>query len=600
MGYTSSKKYFDSTKNKKEKLPKYSSEYFRKINKILMKEYKENAIENLSLPLNNLNSSTNIYGQKKIIKIEWIDYIYDFAEKQISKGFAFLEEFITALDKEEFLDEYNCKSFMFYKNFQIITFPNALKDFDVTKENYFKKTLSAELSVASNLGGSVASQNLSQNSDSIMRKYRNGRIKNKKFIRAAEQDLCSKEHPIIIIIKLFSEAFCNYLSINKHSLENEKFEENFVQEKFGAKINLFYKDVNYILQKFITAAQVSLKLFYKNTVDFQTLAEEKEELSNLITTIIFRNEKLYNLIFEIYSLKFEKQKRLIEKNMNILLSSKPEDFQVRQKFCLNHSTLVLQEEILKKEKEKNKNKNKNNSGSKEEDRIESKTESRKNTLLNQKKNNESQGQIIMNCPLYTVSSFNISEISNLSNKYGRFTTAVMDPKVFEFPALHKAVRESICIKANNINDAKNSKDLPKPYSIAVQILKSLNQYRAPLEQVLVICSINDEIKENITTFWKELDKYVTSKDLEIEADDLLSIYRYIIAQTQMSELIVIINMIRNFISKSIRDSSKIGYYFSMVEASVSSIEELKFPEDMNISTGIRNDGILLSPNESQC
>ena len=81
----------------------------------------------------------------------------------------------------------------------------------------------------------------------------------------------------------------------------------------------------------------------------------------------------------------------------------------------------------------------------------------------------------------------------------------------------------------------------------------------------------------INDFWKPLDCYIDNNLLNLEIDQLMTIFIYIIIQSQIYDIGVHCKIIKSF-TTCITKASMIGYYYSTVEASVlyiSSINDIK-------------------------
>ena len=94
--------------------------------------------------------------------------------------------------------------------------------------------------------------------------------------------------------------------------------------------------------------QISLKLFYSRTINYAYFNEEKDELINLITTLLFRTRNIYSTIFDLYKLSLNQELKKISRNFQELKKITPEDLGINKQYCLNITTLNYQEEILTK------------------------------------------------------------------------------------------------------------------------------------------------------------------------------------------------------------------------------------------------------------
>ena len=93
-----------------------------------------------------------------------------------------------------------------------------------------------------------------------------------------------KDHPIRIVIKLFSKEMANEINQKIHTLTN-------IDEMTKkAQLNEVVKELQHMINHF----QVALKLMYARTINFQLLTAEKDEFINLIISILFQRKKFNN------------------------------------------------------------------------------------------------------------------------------------------------------------------------------------------------------------------------------------------------------------------------------------------------------------------
>jgi hypothetical protein len=167
-----------------------------------------------------------------------------------------------------------------------------------------------------------------------------------------------------------------------------------------------------------------------------------------------------------------------------------------------------------------------------------------------------------NIPLYA----GFAQIRNTINSFNN--------KKFLFPKLHNKLRDTIAIKDQYINEVKVVGKLPVPYLSAIKLLKSLKKYKAPFEKIVIIAAISDQITESASTFWNEMEKYIKNSFLFIEADEIMTIFLFIMIKSQMPEIIIFSKMITNFTTPGTR-SFNLSYNFTLLEASLEYISSLK-------------------------
>jgi len=125
---------------------------------------------------------------------------------------------------------------------------------------------------------------------------------------------------------------------------------------------------------------------------------------------------------------------------------------------------------------------------------------------------------------------------------------------------------------NYINNCNENKCIP--YAKAIEYLKKVNENKNPYEKMMLIASISSEITSCVNDCWKGLDKIITKSLLNIDADELMSIFIYIIIKSQISELPVHTKIIKEF-TTCVTKNTMIGYYFVTVDASILYILDIK-------------------------
>lgn len=117
------------------------------------------------------------------------------------------------------------------------------------------------------------------------------------------------------------------------------------------------------------------------------------------------------------------------------------------------------------------------------------------------------------------------------------------------------------------------------YEQAVKMLKSINRYRVPFEKMILIATLASEITECVNEFWKDFENIVTSSLLNIDADELMTIFIYVVIKSHMPELLIHAKFIKEFTTSNSR-STMIGYYFTTLEASIIYILSVKDKDDL--------------------
>ena len=511
----------------------------------------------------------------------------------------------------------------------------------ITDNNY------CELDVLDNLGGSYIELNYDELlPDDPTFQYQKRRINVKKYIKIFKEHIYNNvDHPISQTISIFNKLFSKYIEDKLKEYKYQLEKQIINQERFDTLVKTFENEITDSLQEFICRMHSALKLFYSTTLDYAFFAEEKDDLINMLTSYFFRTGKLYESILNLYSYSFKDEFQTLQGKLIELKSLKPKTLGVEIKFCLDEDTLNLQNQLKKKNNNINidindKNKNKNASlFSKISGNNIIKTKNSKSNLcaiaeekediLNSLKTIEvqnlddnDQGQIIYyfnddknnnNLNIINHNNFEpkrsntklkigkeddyilekFSFLDDGKNNYNnpleliRYSVNNFNNKTLLYPKLHEQLKKNMNIY-ESINYSKNKgifdKKLPIPYSSAINLLKSIKKYKTPFEKILLIASISDQIMESANSFWKDMDQYIEKDYLFIETDEIMSIFLYIIIQSQMPELLLFCKIINNFTTQFTKGFN-ISYNYTLLEASLDNINELDIKELLKKENG---------------
>lgn len=117
------------------------------------------------------------------------------------------------------------------------------------------------------------------------------------------------------------------------------------------------------------------------------------------------------------------------------------------------------------------------------------------------------------------------------------------------------------------------------YEQAIKMLKSINRYRVPFEKMILIATLASEITECVNEFWKDFENIITSSLLNIDADELMTIFIFVVIKSHMPDLLIHSKFIKEFTTSNSR-STMIGYYFTTLEASIIYILSTKDKESL--------------------
>lgn len=112
----------------------------------------------------------------------------------------------------------------------------------------------------------------------------------------------------------------------------------------------------------------------------------------------------------------------------------------------------------------------------------------------------------------------------------------------------------------------------KAYGKAVDKLRELENQFSPLKKLGVVIQTSRVLCECVDEYWKD-DTTVSKDDLVISADQILSIFLYIVIKAKIPDLSGHVQMICEFGRKIIQNGS-MGYYVTTLEACVEQVETM--------------------------
>ena len=608
--------------------------------------------------------------------INWLDFLYTYLEEEKLKNRYWAAQMLDKLDEEYFLSENKYLSQFFFEEYGIQSMPDC-----INKKRKRERKININtsmLNVTQNLGGSFGeSFNQFDNEDDAGYKYKEFRNKVKRYIMNFKEHILNKDHPINIVAQIFESVWVDFAN-KKLDLMRKNYP--ITNEENKKDIEKDVAELTYQFQKFVIKLQICLKLFYSRTINYSFFNEEKDELINLITTLIFRTGRIYEVMFSLYEFSLRNEIEDMTRKYQRLKKITPEELGVAKQFCLNKETLDLQEQILLKNlKEINEKENNNKTKSKEsnekidlekgtieidirEKNIEKNKISTLLTVIKEKKsriprpgdrdmedmkvnldfdddNSESQNTLAIyankNDSVYVESNnnflgsilpklegndllapsanvsvdnatihnkglaLNINDSgddlinNNINNNKNKQNEYLFSKKVFQDNLQEEGndnvfiVRDSNAVSKNvmpfvpekiigRVSFMRRNVDdfLSYPYETAIQLLKQIRRYKTPFEKMMIIASISNEITDCINDFWTEMENYIKKDFLGIEAEQIMTIFIYIIIKSGITDIFVHCKMIKYFTTCTTK-SSMIGYYYSTIEASITYIKTLK-------------------------
>ena len=434
------------------------------------------------------------------------------------------------------------------------------------------------------------------NSDSYKESYRKNKneinsYKIREHITLIRSQLDKDDHPISKIIKKFSEVYIEIL--------NKRY-ESVRESKNSSKINEIKGEIIKDIQSFVEIISVGLKLFYSRTINYESFISEKDEFINLICFFLFKDNNFYINLFKFFELSNEEKKNNFKIKKIDLGELAPEDFDVPPQFCLNKITKDLKEKKSYKNNAFLKKKKKKAEIVDYFEKLDTNKEVFNNSVLNKN---------------YCFDGFqNINKLDKIDNgnKFLSFIDEKTEPQpknyknnlikddnsfaptktvssYKDFSETFNSLNETLIEKyEEEMNDNPSKLDIPKldnpdkidensPYSEEIKYIQTIKDFNIPLDKLTIIALTSVLITDEVDNYWKG--EKVFKDYLTIEADDLMSIYLYIIYNMDLPSIFTELDFIKYFTGSTTKQSM-IGYYFSTIEGCLTFIMDSKTKEDL--------------------
>ena len=507
------KEYFYSIKKSMRTLYKDLDNNVNNINKAIERKYFDKNITIRKVQINQNQQQKNLTWKKYILN-------YFKSKENFESYYSYI---INEIEDEIFLSENKYTSFAFFKEFELMTKPQIFKDFDkkiinendTNDENVVKQLIFP-------YDENIEENNYLNTSKQIITnitKYLGGSFNANNITQSISSDITTHEY------KLIRKRIKEIIKIFKRHLENkdhpitiiisifEKYFTNYLTKK-----KIFFNNNNYIgIENFNNAIIEELHSFILKCQSALKLMYSKsvnfqyfsQEKDETINLITHFLFQTGNLYNEIYEL------------FSIELNQKIEDLSIKLQLLKDISPkdlkipeqFALDESTEKYKEELIKKKN----------QLYEKNE-------NKNKNNNEENDILKN----SITSLNIeNEI---------LTNTKMEKRKY-------------------LNG----------YKSAIQLIKSLKYNKSPFNKIMIIASISTEIIKCINNYWEGMNNYISNSLLNINSDELITIFLYIIINSQMPEILIHNKIISKFTTKATQQSS-IYYYFNTLIGAIEYIQ----------------------------
>ena len=216
----------------------------------------------------------------------------------------------------------------------------------------------------------------------------------------------------------------------------------------------------------------------------------------------------------------------LEEQFELMGDVLPQEMGIKDKFCLNEKTKQFMEK-LKSERKNSKIYNKN-------------SKNNNSNILSINVNGEEKILDVKDDEDIT-SSINDNKSNNVDKSDSKVSSSKISSSHENNDNSLKVTSDSgkLNLFTKDFSLLSEEKDYSKmPYGQAIEFLKKLSDFKVPLEKLIIIASISSLITECVNKYWKSMERFIQPSMLSIDADELMTIFMYIIYKCHMPLLFV--------------------------------------------------------------
>ena len=515
--------------------------------------------------------------------ISWKSYLlYHLRYLEKENGYIWAHSLYEILSSENFPEQIKFQNLFFYQEHQILSnlkmnitsefdfedfgYTNMIKEKDYISNVeeplleqapqdpfYIVKSKISNTLMASFISGGSDSFNSSLKKDPN-KEYHFNKNKIKEYMDIFRQHLSIKEHPINFVIMEFSKQF-----IPRIDDVIKSYKTDYKDKKLSCEEKAL--DIITQLQEFMVLIQIVIKIFYSRSITYVYFRDEKDEFLNLVSFIIFNNDKIYKKFFELFELMNKENEEILESKFKLLGDLTPEEIGIKPEFCLNQKTNELIEKLKEEKKnlpksEKDSDNNDNNDRltlniNGEEKIINDETDIDTIPLKDNKEKEikQSTNTINTNSSRLTVENF---KITSDTGKLNIFTNDLFK---------------------NTVNFNSN-----EPYYEAILYIKKIKDFKVPLQKLIVVASLSNVITGCVNKFWKNMENIIKPEMLSIDSDELMTIFIYIIYKCKIPSIFVHADFINYFTTPTTK-ATMVGYYYITFRGCLDFLLDIKSKSD---------------------
>ena len=497
--------------------------------------------------------------------ISWKSYLlYHLRYLEKENGYIWAHSLYEILSSENFPEQVKFQNLFFYQEHQILSnlkmkinsefdfedfgYTNMIKEKDYisnveeplleqTPQDpfYIVKSKISNTLMASFISGGSDSFNSSLKKDPN-KEYHFNKNKIKEYMDIFRQHLSIKEHPINFVIMEFFNQF-----IPRIDDVIKLYKTDYKDKKISCEEKAL--DIITQLQEFMVLIQIIIKIFYSRSISYAYFRDEKDEFLNLVSFIIFNNDKIYKKFFELFELMNKENEEILESKFNLLGDLTPEEIGIKPEFCLNQKT----NELIEKLKEETKNLPKSEKDSNNNDNND-----RLTLNINGEEKIINDETDIDTIPVKENKEKEIQQSTNTINTNSSRLTMENFKITSDTGKLN--------IFTNDLFKSTVNFDSNEPYYEAILYIKKIKDFKVPLQKLIVVASLSNVITGCVNKFWKNMENIIKPEMLSIDSDELMTIFIYIIYKCKIPSIFVHADFINYFTTPTTK-ATMVGYYY---------------------------------------
>ena len=515
--------------------------------------------------------------------ISWKSYLlYHLRYLEKENGYIWAHSLYEILSSENFPEQVKFQNLFFYQEHQILSnlkmkinsefdfedfgYTNMIKEKDYisnveeplleqTPQDpfYIVKSKISNTLMASFISGGSDSFNSSLKKDPN-KEYHFNKNKIKEYMDIFRQHLSIKEHPINFVIMEFFNQF-----IPRIDDVIKLYKTDYKDKKLSCEEKAL--DIITQLQEFMVLIQIVIKIFYSRSISYAYFRDEKDEFLNLVSFIIFNNDKIYKKFFELFELMNKENEEILESKFKLLGDLTPEEIGIKPEFCLNQKT----NELIEKLKEETKNLPKS-----EKDSDNNKNNDRLTLNINGEEKIINDETDIDTIPVKENKEKEIQQSTNTINTNSSRLT------VENFKITSDTGKLNIF--TNDLFKSTVNFESNEPYYEAILYIKKIKDFKVPLQKLIVVASLSNVITGCVNKFWKNMENIIKPEMLSIDSDELMTIFIYIIYKCKIPSIFVHADFINYFTTPTTK-ATMVGYYYITFRGCLDFLLDIKSKND---------------------